>query len=122
MSNQEIITTRVRQALTRLVSKVSAQVPSAFGSVSEHLVCGVPTVCASFLKSPEADTVDLCVQIEAVAGRLSVSADLVRGGSGEVFSEMPTVIIPENQNAEVALRTLEEYVQDQVDAIVRETR
>jgi hypothetical protein len=116
---QEAITAQVKQVLTQLVSQVAPRVPSTRGSVSENLVRGIPTVCASFLTSPEADTVDLCVEIEAVAGGVSVSADVVRGGTGEILSEMTQVTIFEGQNTEVAVRTLEEYVRDQSDVIVR---
>ena len=122
MSMQETIATQARRVLTQLVSDTVARVPSTRGSVSENLVRGVPTVCASFLKSLEADTVDLCVEIETVDGCVSVSADLVRGGSGEIFSEMTTVLIRKDMDMKAAVRTLEEYVRDQADAISAELR
>jgi len=122
MTLQETVTERAKQALAQLVSQVIARVPTARANTSDNLVVGVPTVCASFLKSAQSETVDLCVNIRTTAGTVTISADLVQGGNGEVFSEMTAVTFASDQDAEVALRGLEVYVRNQAETIVRELR
>jgi hypothetical protein len=85
MRMQVTIVAQAKRVLTQLVSQIAARAPSVRGSVSENLVHGISTGCASFLKAPEADTVDFCVEIKADADYVTVSADLVVGGGVEEY-------------------------------------
>jgi hypothetical protein len=117
MNTKERILNRARQVLTVLIAQIPSRVPSALGSVSEHVVHGVDMVCASFLKSKTADTLDLCVEVEEKDGQVSVFADLVRGGSGEILSEMTRIVISMDSDMETAVNLLEQYLRNQEDAI-----
>ena len=122
MRMRELLVSQAKRVLTQLVSQIAARVPSVRGSVSENLVHGISTVCASFLKAPEADTVDFCVEIKTDADYVTVSADLVVGGSGRMLSEMAAVTIRKDRDIEAAVRVLEKYVLDHADTMVAELR
>ena len=122
MRMQVTLVSQAKRVLTQLVSQIAARAPSVRGSVSENLVHGISTVCASFLKATEADTVDFCVEIKIDADYVTVSADLVVGGSGRILSEMAAVTIRKDIDVEVAVRVLEKYVLDQADTIAAELR
>jgi hypothetical protein len=116
---EAIIVQRATKALTNVVFQVADQMPTALGNVTDNRFHDRRLVCASFLESPQSETVDLCVQIRVVTDSVFVSADLVRGGSGEVFSETECVVV-EDQDTDAALNPLVAYLDDQADVIIRE--
>lgn len=120
MNMQETIASQAKRLLTQLASQITTRVPSSLCRVGEQIVNSIPSVYASFLKSPDADTVDLSVEIRLVAEYVTVSADLVVGGSGRILSEMAAVTIRKDTEIEPALHDLEKYVLDQADTIVAE--
>ena len=120
MNIQKVIISQSNRVLTQLVSQIAKELPSVICNVKEQIVHNTPIVCASFLKSSEADTVDLCVEIQTGTKYMTVSADLVVGGSGKILSEMTAVMIRKNTEIEGAMRVLEEYVQNQIDTIAAE--
>ena len=118
MTTNLMIVAYARQLLTGLTARVLARVPSALGNVSDNVVRGNVLVCSSFMSTRSANTVDLCIEIEVAEVANTVSADLVRGGSGEIISEMtPVTVIRDGVQTQV-LGALDQYVRDMEDKIV----
>ena len=122
MSTQETIALHAKRMLMQLVSQIAEQVPSTICNENDQIVHLVRMVCASFLKSPVADTLDLCVEIQSDTDYVTVSADLVVGGSGRILSEMDAVTIRKDNDIKEAVDVLEEYVRSQANTIVAELK
>jgi hypothetical protein len=119
MTLQSTIAAHARSVQAELVARVLARVPSAGGSGSENTIRGNLLVCSSFLRTPSADTIDLCVEIANDGVAVAVSADLVRGGSGTVLSTMTTTrSVQDEAQIEVLLNAIDRYLRSQEDAIV----
>ena len=112
------LVTAAQRVLTQLVAHVNAQRPAARGTVSQFQLLGRTQVCASFLQSSTGQLLDLCVTITSHGGAMALAADVVRGGSGELLSELDPTVISDEMDLAAALRTLERYVWDQGDIII----
>lgn len=132
MTLSDQVAARAQRVLTELVAQVTARVPAAWGRVEQHrsLVAAAPApstlvqphnvvrtiVCASFLRSVRDNTLDLCVTIDRQPRVTAVTADLLRGGSGEILSEC-TLEISSAADLQAAWPTLEQFLLAQADTI-----
>lgn len=87
MTDDELIR-EIVEILSALVLRVTGRLPR-IAAVARH--DGGLQPYASFVASPESESLDLCVLVRMIGDGFECSADLVRGGSGEVLGEMPAV-------------------------------
>jgi hypothetical protein len=52
---------------------------------------------ASFLKTPQDETLDLCILLRLAGTQFIVTGDVVKGGSGEVWSKLGPIVSSEQE-------------------------
>jgi hypothetical protein len=111
----------IRKALDELVARVKLQVP---GVLAVARYDGGMQPYASFAPSASDESLDLCVRLQRrEQGTIECAGDLVRGGSGDVLGEMPSVTIRPVMDAseiEKALAAVRAFCSSQENRIVRE--
>jgi hypothetical protein len=118
---------KVRQTIVDDLRVLSAQIKLLLPSV----ICNVETatlhdslqICASFLKTPQSDTIDLCVVFKQSDAGIEVSADLVRGNSGTVLSETHTILLPRqkvDEEFDKFFIHVKDYILSQESSIIQE--
>ena len=106
MTEDEMIEA-IRGILDDLVGRVELRVPSALAVARYD---GAMQPYASFAASAASESIDLCVRLtRQSSGVVECTADLVRGGSGDVLDEMPSVTI-RNVTDPADVRTMLEAV------------
>ncbi len=118
---------KVTQAIVHDLQTLSPHAKSLLPSV----ICNIETatlkeslqICASFLKTRQSETVDLCIVFRRTDIGIAASADLVRGKSGIILSEMPSILLPHQETAEEFDRFsvyVKEYILSQESTIIQE--
>ncbi len=117
------VTQTIVNDLKVLRSQINLLLPSVICNVETATLHDSLQICASFLKTPQSDTIDLCVAFKQTATGIEVSADLVRGDSGTVLSEMHTILLP-HQKTEGEIDEffvyVKKYILSQENSIIRE--
>lgn len=91
MNSVEQAVAAVVLALEELCRRVKSAERGTLCQVGELGATEPVQVYASFLANTSAESLDLCIYFHQTIGKLNVSGDLVRGGSGEVLSEFSDV-------------------------------
>jgi hypothetical protein len=120
MTDDELIDA-IRRALDELVARVRQRVP---GALAVARYDGAMQPYASFAASASAESFDLCVLLQRrEGGAIGCTADLVRGGSGDILGEMLPVTLQGGQDTAGTKRLLDAvraFTSSQEDRVVRE--
>lgn len=123
MKSEEIVAQAVRNRLESLSSRIKALLPTTICNIGDIIVSDSLQIYASFLKTPQSNTLDLCFLLKPTRENVVVSADLVKGGSGDVLSEMSPIISPSQENKfERFVNHIDEYILSQEDNLIQELR
>ena len=117
-------TQAVKGSLEALNDRIKFLVPTVVCVIEDRRVNDSSQVCASFMKTIQSDTLDLCIVLRWTGTDVMVSADLVRGGSGEVMSEMSPIKLSDQEGGELnkLVDNIREYISSQEDKIIQNLR
>lgn len=114
MKPREALSAEVTGWLRQVGEHLERVSPSSTTSIHETPHRGGVQVSLSFLRTPDASSLDLCVLIRQHGDDEIVEADVVEGGTGRVLSEWSSRAIGrDNSN----LDSLREYVLAQAKAL-----
>ncbi len=94
MTSEVVVVKSIRSSLETLSKRVKTVNPTTICHIGETTSKDARHIYASFLKTPQSDTIDLCVLLQPAGTQVVVSADLVKGGSGDVLSELGPIASP----------------------------
>lgn len=123
MKTVERMTQVIANRLATLGNQIETLIPTAICSVGDTRADDSLQIYASFLKTVQSESLDLCVLLKRIATGAVISADLVRGGSGEVLTEMPPITLldrcRESEFDRIA-NYIGEYISAQSETIVQD--
>jgi hypothetical protein len=123
MTSEEVIMKSIRSSLETLSKRIKAVNPTTICHIGETTINDARHMYASFLKTPQSDTLDLCVLLQPAGTQVVVSADLVMGGSGDVLSELGPVTSPGHDGeAEPCEYHITRYILAQEGMLLQELR
>src|SRR5213593_2710171 len=97
MISEEVVVTSIKHSLETLRSRIKTLIPTTLCHIGEAVVHDARQIHASFLKTPQDDTLDLCILLRLAGTKFVVTGDLVKGGSEDVLSELGPVISSERE-------------------------
>ncbi len=113
----------LRRGLETLKSRIKTLIPTTLCHIGEAVVHDARQIHASFLKTPQDETLDLCILLRFIGNTFVVSGDLVKGGSGKVLSEMEPITSPaQGEETEPFGQHICQYVLEQEDTLVKALR
>ena len=78
---------------------------------------------SNFLKTPQEETLDLCILLRLAGTQFIVTGDVVQGSSGEVLSELgPIVSSEQEEESEIFGQHICRYILDQEDTLIQALR
>ena len=122
MKMEENVSQVIRDSLESLCNQIETLVPTAICSAGDMTVNESLQIYASFLKTPQSETLDLCVVLKHTETGFLVSADLVKGGTGKVLSEItPLVVSSQARATEIDgfLEDIRRFIFSQQDKIIQ---
>ena len=123
MISEEVVVKSIKQSLEILGSHIKTLMPTTLWHIGETVVHDARQIHASFLKTPQDDTLDLCILLRLAGTKLVVTGDLVKGGSGVVLSKLgPLASSAQEEETEHFEQHICRYILDQEDALVRALR
>jgi len=123
MISEEVVVTSIKHSLETLRSRIKTLIPTTLCHIGEAVVHDARQIHASFLKTPQDETLDLCILLRLAGTTFVVSGDLVRGGSGDVLSEMDPITSPEQgEDTEPFGQHICQYILEQEDTLVKALR
>jgi len=123
MISEEVLVKSIKHSLGVLRSRIEILVPTALCQIAETVGHDARQMYASFLQTPQDDTLDLCILLRSAGKTYVVSGDLVRGGSGDVLSEMgPMTFSEQGEETEPFEQRICQYILEQEDTLVQELR
>ena len=123
MISEEVITKSIKQSLEILGNHIKTLMPTTLCHIGETVVHDARQIHASFLKTPQDETLDLCILLRLAGTTFVVSGDLVKGGSGDVLSEMEPITSPEQgEETEPFEQHICQYILEQKDTLVKALR
>lgn len=121
MISEEALVKSIKHSLGMLRSRIKVLVPTALCHIAETAGHDARQIYASFLKTPQDDTLDLCILLRSAGTTCVVSGDLVKGGSGDVLSEMgPMTISEQGEETEPFEQRICQYILEQEGTLVQE--
>src|SRR6266571_8629526 len=97
MISEEVVVTSIKHSLETLKSRIKTLIPTTLCHIGEAVVYDARQIHASFLKTPQDETLALCILLRLAGTTFVVSGDLVKGGSGDVLSELGPIISSERE-------------------------
>ena len=123
MISEEVVVTSIKHSLETLRSRIKTLIPTTLCHIGEAVVHEARQIHASFLKTPQDETLDLCILLRLAGTTFVVSGDLVKGGSGDVLSEMEPITSPEQgEETEPFEQHICQYILEQKDTLVKALR
>ena len=123
MISEEFVVTSIKHSLETLRSRIKTLIPTTLCHIGEAVVHDARQIHASFLKTPQDETLDLCILLRLAGTTFVVSGDLVKGGSGDVLSEMEPITSPEQgEETEPFEQHICQYILEQEDTLVKALR
>ena len=123
MISEEVVVTSIKHSLETLRSRIKTLIPTTLCHIGEAVVHDARQIHASFLKTPQDETLDLCILLRLAGTTFVVSGDLVKGGSGDVLSEMEPITSPEQgEETEPFEQHICQYILEQKDTLVQALR
>ena len=81
MISEDVVVKSIKQSLEILGSHIKTLMPTTLCHIGETVVHDARQIHASFLKTPQDDTLDLCILVRLAGTKFVVTGDLVKGGS-----------------------------------------
>ena len=123
MISEEVVVTSIKHSLETLRSRIKTLIPTTLCHIGEAVVHDARQIHASFLKTPQDETLDLCILLRLAGTTFVVSGDLVKGGSGDVLSEMEPITSPaQGEETEPFEQHICQYILEQEDTLVKALR
>lgn len=123
MISEEVLVKSIKHSLRALKGRIEILVPTALCHIAETVGHDARQIYASFLKTPQDDTLDLCILLRSVGTTRVVSGDLVKGGSGDVLSEIGPMTFSEyEEKTEPFEQHICQYILEQEDPLVQALR
>ena len=123
MISEEVVVTSIKHSLETLRSRIKTLIPTTLCHIGEAVVHDARQIHASFLKTPQDETLDLCILLRLAGTTFVVSRDLVKGGSGDVLSEMEPITSPaQGEETEPFGQHIGQYILEQEDTLVKALR
>ena len=123
MISEEVVVKSVKQSLEILRSRIKTLMPTTLCHIGETIVHDARQIHASFLKTPQDDTLDLCILLRPVGTEFVITGDLVKGGSGDVLSELGPIASSERESkTEPFEQHVCRYILDQEDTLIQALR
>ena len=97
MISEDVAVKSIKQSLEMLRSRIKTLMPTTLCHIGETVVHDARQIHVSFLKTPQDETLDLCILLRLVGTQFVVTGDVVKGGSGEVLSELGPIISSEQE-------------------------
>lgn len=123
MKPVEKISQATRNDLEVLCNRVKNLAPTVICNTGDSVVSASLQFYASFLKTKQSDTLDLCVLFKQTGAEVTISADLVKGGSGEILSEMLQIALSSQVTEEECDKVVEQirdYILSQEEEILED--
>src|SRR2546425_13275829 len=123
MIRVDVVIKSIKQSLETLRSRIKTLMPTMLCHIGETVVHDARQIHASFLKTPQDETLDLCILLRLAGTTFVVSGDLGKGGSGDVLSEMEPITSPEQgEETEPFEQHICQYILEQKDTLVKALR
>ena len=97
MISEEVVVTSIKHSLETLRSRIKTLIPTTLCHIGEAVVHEARQIHASFLKTPQDETLDLCILLRLAGTQFIITGDVVKGGSGEVLSELGPIVSSERE-------------------------
>ena len=97
MISEDVVVQSSKQRLEMLRNRIKTLRPTTRCHSGETVVHDALHIPASFLKTPQEETLDLCILLRLAGTQFIVTGDVVQGGSGEVLSELGPIVSSERE-------------------------
>lgn len=97
MISEDVVVKSIKQSLEMLRNRIKTLMPTTLCHIGETVVHDARQIHASFLKTPQDNTLDLCILLRLAGTQFIVTGDVVQGGSGEVLSELGPIVSSERE-------------------------
>ena len=97
MISEDVIVKSIKQSLEILGNHIKTLMPTTLCHIGETVVHDARQIHASFLKTPKDETLDLCILLRLAGTQFIITGDVVKGGSGEVLSELGPIVSSERE-------------------------
>ena len=123
MISEDVVVTSIKQSLEMLRSRIKMLMPTMLCHIGETVVHDARQIHASFLKTPQDETLDLCILLRLAGTQFIITGDVVKGGSGEVLSELGPIVFSEQEDeAEPFGQPICRSILDQEDTLIQALR
>lgn len=123
MISEDVVVKSIKQSLEMLKSRIKTLMPTTLCHIGETVVHDARQIHASFLKTPQEETLDLCILLRLAGTQFIVTGDVVQGGSGEVLSELGSIVSSEQEEeSELFGQHICRYILDQEDTLIQALR
>src|SRR5216684_4455069 len=123
MISEDVVVKSIKQSLEMLRNRIKTLMPTTLCHIGEAVVHDARQIHASFLKTSQDETLDLCILLRLAGTTFFVSGDLVKGESGDVLSEMEPITSPvQGEETEPSGQHICQYILEQEDALVKALR
>jgi len=120
MISEDVAVKSIKQSLEMLRSRIKTLMPTTLCHIGETVVHDARQIHASFLKPPQDETLDLCILLRLAGTQFIVTGDVVKGGSGEVLSELGPIISSEQEEeTELFGQHICRSILDQEDTLIQ---
>jgi hypothetical protein len=102
-----------------LRSRIKTLMPTTLCHIGETVVHDARQIYASFLKTPQDETLDLCILLRLAGTQVIVTGDVVKGGSGEVLSELGPIISEQEEETESFGQHIYRSILGQEDTLIQ---
>ena len=123
MISEDVVVTSIKQSLEMLRGRIKTLMPTTLCHIGETVVHDARQIHASFLKTPQDETLDLCILLSLAGTQFIVTGDVVQGGRGEVLSELgPIVSSAREEETELFGQHICRYILDREDTLIQALR
>ena len=123
MIPEEVIIKAIKDSLEILRSRIKTLLPMTLCHIGETVFHDTRQMHASFLKTPQDETLDLCILLRLAEAEVIVSGDLVKGGNGDVLSELePLASSAQEAEAKHFEQHINQYILAQEAMLMQELR
>src|SRR5215471_15031502 len=123
MISEDVVVKSIKQSLDMLRSRIKTSMPTTLCHIGETVMHDARQMHASFLRTPQDETLDLCILLRLAGKQFIVTGDVVKGGSGEVLSELGPIISSEREEETEAFgQHIYRSILEQEDTLIQALR
>jgi len=123
MISEDVVVKSIKQSLEMLRNRIKTLMPTTLCHIGETVVHDARQMHASFLKTSQDETLDLCILLWLAGTQFIVTGDVVKGGSGEVLSELGPIVSSERgDEAEPFGQNVYRSILEQEDILIQALR